>query len=557
MAPHPGVCIAMTQRLQTVAIALLFFATTAIAAPPAQPKSRAYRLQNDTTDRRLSIYSLERTVKRTVRYGERSEVLSYTAKSEWTRLQLRDSDRRTGKIAQMIVDEPPAKIRLTRDGQPVSDPPEPDSIALSAGSTRLATDDWTRTETTVLVPAAEPMEQAALSAMLDFARWPEEPKRVGDHWDNSVSTPFFEGTQNFELADVLRVGDRTILRIRMNVDGALRGRAAKNAEFAAAEVFIRWGYGRHTLDGLSGTARYRRNTGDAVEEYELALSVRQTRNDVLSVDAANLLIDQINAVGDLITDKNAGKFAAARDGCAAFLKKWPDSLWRPAVDYLAREMNSKLNPAVADAEFRIRVVETLRKWRSANDGEKPDEIEAARAELKQLADGSRDRLLKLTTADGQNLRAASIFALAFGSNPDNARRIEAAMKDPSPRVRSWALYALTELRHAPADAGVFLVALNDDDPGVRARACAAAAECISPTSPQMPAIRDRVFQLLRDDMRDSTRRAAAIAMGIIGTADDIPRLRKGIKHETSRPIRERIERAIASIEARHGVRSAG
>ncbi len=540
-----------------IAWVVLAVASAASAAPPGTPKTRSYRLQNDTTDRRLSVYSLERTIRRTVRYGERSEVLSYVAKSEWTRLQLRDADQRTGKIAQMIVDAAPAKIKLTRDGQPVSEPPEPDSIALSGGSTRLATDEWTKSETTVLVPAAEPIEQAAISAMLDFARWPAEAMRVGDRWENSVATGFFDGTQSFELADVFRVGDRTMLRMRMTVQGSLRGRAAKNSQFMGAEVVIRWGYGRHTLDGLSGTAHYRRNSGEGVEEYELTLVVRQTRNDILSVEAANLLIDQINAVGDLISDKNAGKFAAARDGCASFLKKWPDSLWRPAVDYLAREMDSKLNPAVAEAEFRVRVVETLRKWRAANEGEKADEIEAARKEMKQLADGCRPRLLKLLTGDSQNMRAAAVFTLAFGSDPDNAKRIEAAMKDASPRVRSWALYGLTELRRAPTDAGVFLVALNDDDPGVRARACAAAAECVPRGSPQMPAIRDRVFQLLRDDMRDGTRRAAAITMGIIGTAEDLPRLRKGIKHETSRPIRERIERAIATIEARTGNRVAG
>lgn len=533
------------------AAVLLVACITARAAPPSTSgKARSYRLKNDITDRRLSIYTLERTIRRTVRYGERSEELSYVATSEWVRLQLRDSDGRGGKIAQMIVDEAPTKIRLERDGRPVSEPPEPDSIALSGGSTRLATDEWTRTETTVLVPAAEPIEQAALSAMLDFARWPDEMKRVGDRWDNAVSTPYFEGTQSFELADVFRIGDSTILRLRMTVSGSLRGRAAKNAEFGGAEAVIRWRYGRHTLDGLSGTARYRRNDGEGVENYELKLDVRQTRNDILSIDAANLLIDQINTIGDIIIDKNSGKFAAARDGCGAFFKKWPDSLWRPAVDYLARELNAKLNPAVAEAEFRVRVIETLRNWRGANEGEKPEEIEAARTELKQLADGSRARLLKLLACDSQNLRAAAVFTLAFGSDPENLKLLEAAIKDASPRVRSWALYGLTETRHPPTDAAVFLVALNDDDPGVRARACAAAAECVPRSSRQMPAIRDRVFQLLRDDMRDGTRRAAAIAMGIIGTAEDIPRLRKGIKHETSRPIRERIERAIAAIEAR-------
>ena len=76
-------------------------------------------------------------------------------------------------------------------------------------------------------------------------------------------------------------------------------------------------------------------------------------------------------------------------------------------------------------------------------------------------------------------------------------------------------------------------------------------------SPRMAELRERIFTLMQRDNRDGTRLAAAAAMGRIGTAEDVARLKKSIRHETSGKVRQRIERSVRQISAGQSAESGG
>jgi HEAT repeat protein len=524
----------------TIAAALLCVHAGAFAAPP-----REYRLYNDVTDRRLTSYHIERTIRRATERAGREETLTFSRSSRWVRLQLLAERRGNSKLVQMIVDEPPQQVAVLRNGRPVEAEPDPLELRLDPGSTRLSTDDWNKTDTPCLVPACEPSQQAAIFALLDVTHWPRGGQQVGDRWDTPIASELFSGTQSVALKDSGRIGDRTYLKLEISVTGRFRGKAARDgADFVGGTATVLWPYGRNVLESLEGTAAWKR--GD--ERYEMKLRATIASNEVLSIDAANDLIDQLNAINAAIVDKNGGKLAEARAACAAYVEKWPNGLWRPAIDYLAADLDPQRNRSIAEAEFRQRVLASLKRWQDAGNRDDEAALDAARAELRILADEERARLLDLMKHESQNVRASTAFTLAFGSSAENLAAIQAAARDPSPRVRGWALYGIAERGSRETDVSVLADALGDEDPVVRARACEAVAACVPPGSPRMPELRERIFDLLLHDHRDGTRLAAAVAMGKIGTRDDLERLRKSIKHETSGKIRQRIERAIGQIQ---------
>ncbi len=527
------------------------------AGPVAGGPERTFNLYNDVTDRRLATYTIERTVRRVGEREHEKETLTFTQPSRWVRLNLLAESRGNSKLVQMLVEESPRKITLLRGGKPVEKPPEPSELHLWPGSTRLATVDWSKADCPCIVPATAPTQQGAMFALLDVAHWPAEKKKVGDRWDSAIESEFFSGTQSLELKEVVKQGDRTCLRIELNVNGRFRGRAAKDgAEFVGGKALFIWPYGRNILETLDGSVVWQDGGRDG-GQYEMKVLVGAATNEVISIDAANELIDQLNAINGAIVDKNGGKIAEARAACAKYVEKWPQGLWRPAIDYLTTELNPERNAKIAEAEFRQRVVAGLKRWQEAAEKDDDAELNAARDELRKLADGERDRLVSQLKHASENVRASTAFALAFGTSGENLAMLCAAARDPSARVRGWALYGLAERGSRDTDVSVLEAGLNDEDAVVRARACEAVAECVPAKSPRIAELRERIFTLMQKDNRDGTRIAAAAAMGRIGTAEDVARLKKSIRHETSPKVRKRIERSIGQISAGQSAESGG
>ncbi len=526
-------------------VVLLFPAMVVSVAPAAEPaRGRAYRLRNDTSDRRLTVYRVDRTLRRGSAGGR--DQVSYVQVSEWTRLQLAQGERSPARLVQLVSDQAADSHRARGSSDDADDPP---MLSVSAGSARIATDEWSARDAPVALPLVDAAQQAALAALLDFAHWPDGARRLGDRWENPLGANGFDGTQTFTLRDAERRDGRTLLTIELSAAGRFVGEATSGgATFDTAEARIVWHFGRNTLDSLSGRAAWHVGEGASRQHFELLVEARMVRHDVLSIDAANEHIDQLNELGEAIRLRRVGRTVDARAACQAYLDKWPRSLWRPALDHLMGEIDPSRHPSLVEAEFRMQLASMLKDWRSAQDGGDRDAIERARAALQQAARGDRDRLLNLIEHPGESTRSAAVFVLSFGNDDGDVDVLQRCTRDASPKVRVWALYGLAARRSPRTDPAVLLAALSDEDAAVRARACETVTSCVPRDSATLPMLKDRILTILREDGRDSTRLAAAAAMEVLATADDAPRLRRSLKAEPNRAVRVRIERTLKRVE---------
>lgn len=520
------------------------------AAPPSS-REQTLRLRNDLTEGRVSEYRLKRTVRQTTRGDGPARTVTYGQTADWIRFHFGESKPGELRIAQMMLDYP-ARALAMYQGERAMTPAEVAAADLPVGSVRLATERMTGTDGPVQVPAVDPALEAVMAALLDVAHWPDGRKRKGDRWERDLAWPGLQGTQTIELINVVRHEDHTRVTLRVTVAGEFTGRLrAAGFHFAAGKALVFWSSTERVLRTLKGEASFT-CAGQSPRETDLKLDLQLVRSVVLADAEADEVRSQLVDFGRAWDAFRTGQTDAVRELCETFRRRWPDSRWSAATDYLEKRPAPRAeNDTSAEADLvRQALASLVARWQAAASGTDEAALKPVRSAYERVLRERRPAIVRLASAADENTRSIAVFALAFGDPSDDAGIVVQAARDGSPRVRAWAIYALAVRGVRDVDVSLLMDRLNDADGNVRARACQAVAACVSMDSTAMPKLRARIADVLRSDRFDAARYRAAEALALIGGKDELALLRRAVKHETERPMREHLERMAIRLSKR-------
>lgn len=518
------------------------------AAVGAPPGDRGVLLRNDVSDGRLSVYRMTRSVVRARQQAGHAEELTYDQRGTWTRFSVREQDGPVITLAQMVVEGAAEKVVFRRDGAAVAGLSDGAQARVSRGCVRFTTDPVTAAIASSLVVAEEPGPGAALAAVVDFAVWTPGRRHVGDEWSRELTRSDLTGEQKLKLRRLTQRDKRSYAELELSVSGKLRG-AAAGCDLEEATAEASWSLGREILDRISGRVKTACGSGDAAERVEIQFTIELERTELLSGARAAEVAEQLQGVARAVTAARRGDAAAVRRAAAEFRERWPKSDWLAGVDQLTRETGVAPPPVDEDAPLIRELVLTLKAWQQATGSGESAAVSAARRNFERLADGRGGALKALATGAGENQRAAAVFALAFSTVRDPRGDLEQAARDSAPAVRAWALYGLALRADRATDRAIVVAALSDADSAVRARGCQAVAACLPRDCREMRQARQRMMELLQQDRSDATRLFAAKALTEVSSSEQVPALRKAIKHEVDPAIREQIRAAVARHES--------
>lgn len=526
------------------------------AASADDKSARQIRFRNDLTEARQSIFRMTRTIRRTTPQNGYVETLAWRQAAEWVRFQMDESHPGFVKVAQIVADRPAQVMSLFHDADKVEPLPSPGLLGLSLGSTRLYTESMSGTDAPPLLPVADPAQAAVLAALLDVEHWPTDRKRIGDQWQHDLSGGGFAGAQTFELGDVKRVGNETLVTIRMKAAGEFTGALVdQRCKFVSGDAQIIWSSTWRMLKSIQAQASWARGEGASKQEFDLKVDLLLESTRVLDEEAAAAVRKQLIDFSALLDDERAGKPDETLAGCRTFEERWPGSVWLPAVRQLSSNIEQKRSGPreLSEDELREALAKCLVTWQATEAKDDP-QTAAQRTKVRKLyeamANAHRDALLRMAGKADSNSRALAVFALAFGSAPANTAQLERAARDEAGKVRAWAVYGLAVRKATTVDSALLLELLRDEDANVRARACQAVSACVARDSAKLPPLRAQVLDVLLKDRADHVRFIAARTMEEIGTAADVAPLRRALSHEVDQPLRAAIERAIAACERR-------
>jgi hypothetical protein len=203
------------------------------------------------------------------------------------------------------------------------------------------------------------------------------------------------------------------------------------------------------------------------------------------------------------------------------------------------------------AQTLSRLVVAWQESASASPGAGPNDVPEL-AELagrfRALATRCRAELVSMAGADDRDRGAMAAFALGFSDDPATLALLYDLAERPSPRVRAWAVYALSVRADPHTDARLLASLLSDEDDTVRARACQAVAACLRADHEARSRTKRLLFGRLDDDS-SQVRFQAAVALEHFADAEDLARLKEAAAHEDVSLIKSRLEAVIARLES--------
>jgi HEAT repeat protein len=168
--------------------------------------------------------------------------------------------------------------------------------------------------------------------------------------------------------------------------------------------------------------------------------------------------------------------------------------------------------------------------------------------FRELATRHRAELVSMAAAGDQDRGAMAAFALGFSDDPATLTLLYDLAARPSPRVRAWAVYALSVRADPQTDARLLAALLSDEDSTVRARACQAVAACLRADREARVRIKRLLFARLDDDSTQ-VRFQAAVALERLAHAEDLTRLEEAAAHEDVPLVKSQLEALIARLRS--------
>lgn len=531
------------------ALCLLALGLAACPAPLRGEPGDAMTFKNNLLPGQLTEHRLTRVIRRAVQKDKISETLVYRQAAAWLRCNIDEAKPGSMMLYQMMVDQPPKVVSVTRGGRKVAPTPAASRFNLPKGSTRLHSATVTARDAPVQAPMVDPVQHGIIMALLDFAHWPAGSVSAGHRWERDFSCEGFEGTQTFEFVDLVKVGDQMAARVTLFVEGRFTGGLEREYSFDKGQAILYWSRPERMLVKMEAQAAYKRVRGAKPERYELKLNVDLVRSKSLSEDEQELVKVQLTAFAQALEKLRAKDAKSALAICRDFRGRWPDSPWLPAVAELEGQAAPK--PASDDRlsaeQLKKVLVQTIVAWEAARSTGEHDLRDKAVDTLAQLANEYRTKLARLARDKDDAVRSQAIFAIALGDSPDDLAIVQSAVKDKVPKVRAMALAGLAARGKSDVNVDILIARLDDKESIVRRRACQAVAACVEPEHFSIAALADKLGRLMVDDENDLVRKEAIRALAAVGAPADIPRLEKALTHELNQANRAEIEKAIAAL----------
>lgn len=484
----------------------------------------AVRLRHDLTAGVLTAYDVRIEGERTAGSRPGNEVVRFTQSGALTLVILETPDQRTARRAWMMTLESPEVSSLTRDGQPVIDPPSAKELGLppQASQLRVSTIDSSGADASPV--GGSRVQQAAMLLALDFAHWPDRLVGAGESWKTQSSREELAGTWTQTYTALEGRGGERLARGTFDFAGELAGPFVNVARIESVRGEWFWRLAKRGLERSRSEVLLAYGPPDAPRRLHtvVTLTLKERRRlDDARLDAARA---DLRALADLASASDTAD--ERRVALEAYLRDRPESLWLPiARGLLDRAVRDEAIYSDMDAE-RVgdALVALITRWQNAALADKLEALTPIRATFAQLMSTNRAVVHELAGGEDVNLRAMAIFCVAFGDEAADLAKVIAACGDGDARVRMWAAYGLAERRDAATDPDVLFRLLDDPEEKVRRRACMAVQTCVTRQSAQRDRFVKRLLEMLANDPEDEVHPDAAQALDAIATRADLPAL---------------------------------
>lgn len=530
--------------------ACLFVAAIALVTAAARADDRT-TIKNNLLPGHFTEHRLTRTIHRTIQKKKKETLVSRQA-TDWVQLNLNEPKPGGVRCFQMVVDQPAKVVSLREGGKKVSPTPPPQYYGLSRGNVRLHSLERGPRDSEVLLPKCSAIEQCVMRVLVDFAHWPDHSVAPGQKWERDIRDGSFEGTQTVEFVELLQGKDGTALVLTMYVTGSFKGSLEKEGVFKKGQAIIHWERSDRTLLRLESRAEYERRRPEGTESFVMELNAEPVRIRTYTADEAEVFVDQLIAFEKADTALRKGDRAMARSYCEEYRRKWPKSVWMPALE----ELESRITPRdrapapMKTSEVSRTLAEALIKWEAARAARDLDIIDQTRRLLKAMCKSHGGKIRTLAKSGEDRQRAPAVFALAFSASDDDFYAVQKYARDDSAAVRAMALAGIAARRDKETSVELLLLVLDDQKANVRSRACDAVAACVSREHYSVEKIAARLGTMLIDDESRAVRLGAVRALAAIGGAQDVAKLEKGLTRELDDEIRREMKRAIKTLEKR-------
>jgi hypothetical protein len=502
------------------------------------------RLRNDLTVGMVTEYAVRIAGTRVTPGLRYEENVRFTQEGRLTLAVLEAPDRRHARRAWMMTLDPPQLVEITRDGQPVTQPPPAGALGLppAASQLRLATIDAAQASASPV--GGSRVQRAGLLLALDFSQWPNRLIAEGETWESPVERPELAGTWKHTYVSMTGRGRTRVARGRFEFSGALIGPFADVAEVKQVTGSWAWRVAERSLEASESQVMLAYGPKGERRELSMQVSLSRTQRRKLAADDLADARTELQQLGKLSNPVNPQPEALAE-----FVKTHPESLWSPvARDLLARtRINTEALGAMDADRLRNALVTLIRRWQRAALSGSVEALQPVRATFREMMAAQRTALHELAGDADQNTRAMATFCVAFGDQPADLTVVTRACADASERVRIWAAYGLAERRDPNTDLDVLLELLGDAHPKVRVRACQATRACVPIDSPRRGEFARRLLRMVTGDPDDLVHPPAAQALDALATEEELPALIEAEAQEEVPSARWQLEATIRRL----------
>ncbi len=487
------------------------------------------------------VYKVRIETARGTGAGEQTEIQT----GKLTRVIFSESKPGQSTCAQMLELDWPVPASAPAGTQPERNVPAPDA-ASSPAWVQFSLKRVGLEHAPLLVPGRTAWTRHVLSAVVDVTDFPREKVTVGDGWDRPFQAGSIKGrhrckVEAFETTDA---HIRVTLTVTTEVDPPPE-RASRH--LVSARSVVVFSVRDRELLSLDGRAVWREADRAGGREVTTRITLSADQRDRMPPGQQATERQAIRQLAQAVTAYQREDYEYASRMLQTFMKRWPQSRWRPVAEYISRRMRSEgTSPEPLTArELKQALARQLTLWNLAEQDGDAAMLNRCRSALSHLAQSSRPEITRLLNDADPGVRALACFALGFGSAPADVALLLKACQDADARVRRSALEALA-IRASPlADADTLLKGISDDDPTVRQRACEAVGACLPDDSPHRSAARAQLVDRLADDSPEVVL-ATARALMRIGSAGEIEKIKQTAESAGPSPLQDALREILST-----------
>lgn len=517
---------------------------------PAPQPSPEVRLTFNFVPGAQATYTLQIDGKRTTTRRSRTEIVHYKQSAKLTTCMTHDAPGAKSGMVQMLEVSEPEVVSVTRSGAALEKLPPAVSLGLGQKSVAMYAMEVFAGNIHFAVPGDSLQQKLGVFSVVDHLICPKTSISMGSHWTAGSTYGTFRMESQYEVIKLDSDGEKPTVQIRILAAG--KDVAAVNEPFQllGMQAEMAWDLNANLPQSIAGGSVSRKVTG--TEQVNLECRVKLERTDYKRLAPPQLRAAKVNAGAVM---EAAGKYVRREEDAAqALLKEFvydhPKSTWRPAADYLLRQIaHNKAEREPAEFErVRKSLLKFAESWQKVRAGSERAQYVQFADEMRKFADTDAERLRILADGHDPNYRGLSTFALVFSSSPTDIEQVWQGGADEHPRVRAWVCWAMAANDKPDLNEELFLKFVCDPDESVRQRVGDVIVRRIKPDS----SLARRVVALLCERLDDPSETVAAMAgrsLKRLAQGADLARLKAATSKAKSEFARQTLSEIVKSLES--------